>query len=50
MALSETLTHILARILRPMSIAARESPKTLRCGLMKAGLLRIVLSFRATAI
>jgi hypothetical protein len=47
---SQTLTHGSAHILRPMSIAARESPKALRCGLLKASLLFIALHFRATFV
>jgi len=45
---SQTLTHSLARVLRAMGIAARESPKAIRCGLPKAKLLFIALYFRAT--
>jgi hypothetical protein len=50
MAPSQTLTHTLAYILRAMRIAARESPKALRCGLLKTRLLLIALYFCAALV
>ena len=47
---SQTLTHTLACVLRAMSIAARENPKALRCGLLKTRLLLIALYFCAAFV
>ena len=50
MVASQTLTHTLACVLGAMSIAARENPKALRCGLLKTRLLLIVLYFCAAFV
>ena len=50
MAPPQTLTHSLACVLRAMSMAARDSPKALGCGLPKAKLLLIAVYFRAAFV
>jgi hypothetical protein len=50
MAPSQTRTHGLTRVIRPVRIAARDHTEALRGSFLKASLLRIAVKFRATSV